>query len=218
MPVTMYWPTGFRKSGLGKPLAQVIFRVTGRAVLELAKHLVATLLIEPERLVAVGIECGRETAAARRVCLGRLHQSRAVALTAHHFGQPDKADIHPTAPGVAEEAAQPFALPVLEEEANRMPFIETGARDIEHAQAVSDELAQLFGRQRVEYNLEVFHPAPSGPYRGPWTGSGQWQPPAGAGSSRTWTSTGMAARTGFCGCSIRCTAQLTASSRSQSWC
>src|SRR5579862_7533016 len=105
MPRTMYWRTGFRKSGLGKPLAQEIFRVTGRTVVELAKHFVATLLIEPERLVAVGIQEGSETTAARRVCLGCVHQPRAVALTAHHFRQPDEADIQPAAPGVAEQAA-----------------------------------------------------------------------------------------------------------------
>src|ERR1700722_13178017 len=79
---TMYRGTGFRKSGLSKPLAEEIFRVTGRTVLKLGEYLVAALPVEPERLAAVGIERGGETAWAHRVGLGCDHQFSAVALAA----------------------------------------------------------------------------------------------------------------------------------------
>ena len=73
--VTMYDVAALRKSGSDQPFAQEILRVAGRKVLEGAENLVAALLVEAERLVAVGVQVGSETTTTDSIGLGSVQQT-----------------------------------------------------------------------------------------------------------------------------------------------
>ena len=136
---TMYrTPRALRKSGLdASRLRRKYLRVTGRIVLEGAEHLVAALLVEAEGLVAVGLQVGSRSShdSIAKASAASISATRAAGRAPP---RPPRGTVTCIQPPQASpsQPAQPFALAVLQEEADRVPCVDAGARDVECRQVV----------------------------------------------------------------------------------
>src|SRR5215469_13268437 len=95
--------------------------MAGRVVVQGGEDLVPECLIEWARFVTMRLEGCTDAAAFDRVFLCSLQQPGAASLSAHGRGDPEMRDMQPAAPDIAEQPAEPFAVPAFQEKAHRIP-------------------------------------------------------------------------------------------------
>ena len=86
-----------------------------------------------------------------------VHQSGSVSLAAQRLGDPQEVHVHPAAPEIAGQAAQPLAAAVPQEEADRMPGGDAGAGEVDVDDVVGQEPRQGVARERLVHQLQLFH-------------------------------------------------------------
>src|ERR1700756_3983166 len=114
-----------------QPLAKKKLRMPRRIIIQGGEDLVSALLIEWARFEAGRLQSRADATALDCVILGGLHQPGPVPLPAHSRGDPEMRDVQPAPPDIAEQSAQPFAPPALQEEAHRVPGREASRSNVE---------------------------------------------------------------------------------------
>src|SRR6516225_10464855 len=116
--------------------------MAGRVIVQGGEDLVPACLIEWARFITMRLQGRAYTAAFDRVFLCGLEQPAAVSLSAHGRGDPEMRDMQPAAPDIAEQPAEPFAVPPFQEKAHRIPGRLACCRDVVQRQTFGDEPAQ----------------------------------------------------------------------------